>query len=33
MRLWNPHNGVSVKCYSGPHNHEVNDVIVSEDNI
>lgn len=32
VRLWNPHNGVSVKCYSGPHNHEVNDVIVSEDN-
>jgi len=32
VRLWNPLNGVSVKTYSGPHNHEVNGVIVSEDN-
>lgn len=30
--LWNPHTGLHVKTYSGPHNHEVNDAIITEDN-
>lgn len=32
LRLWNPTKGVHVKTYSGPHNHEVNDVVVAESN-
>lgn len=32
LRLWNPHTGVHVKTYSGPHNYEVNDVIIGADN-
>mmetsp|Transcript_45738 Transcript_45738/g.122547 ORF Transcript_45738/g.122547 Transcript_45738/m.122547 type:complete len:409 (+) Transcript_45738:66-1292(+) len=32
LRLWNPHTGAHVKTYQGPHNHEVADVVISEDN-
>lgn len=32
LKLWNPQTGANIKTYSGPHNHEINDVIVSEDN-
>lgn len=32
LRLWNPHTGTHVKTYKGPHNQEVNDVIVAGDN-
>eukprot|EP00918_Siedleckia_nematoides_P018318 GHVU01039206.1.p1 GENE.GHVU01039206.1~~GHVU01039206.1.p1 ORF type:complete len:398 (+),score=48.90 GHVU01039206.1:322-1515(+) len=32
LRLWNPHKGLMVKEYKGPHNHEVNDLTVADDN-
>jgi len=32
LRLWNPHSGVHVKTYKGPHNSEVCDVAIAEDN-
>jgi len=32
IRLWNPHSGVHVKTYTGPHNQEVNDVAIWDDN-
>ncbi|CEM08840.1 unnamed protein product [Vitrella brassicaformis CCMP3155] len=32
LRLWNPHKGLFIKEYKGPHNHEVNDAVVTPDN-
>lgn len=32
VRLWNPTSGLCIKEYKGPHNHEVNDVAITEDN-
>ncbi|CAK0884025.1 unnamed protein product, partial [Prorocentrum cordatum] len=32
LRLWNPDRGIHVKTYKGPHNHEVLDVVIAEDN-
>jgi len=32
LKLWNPNTGANIKTYSGPHNHEINDVVVTEDN-
>uniref|UniRef100_A0A0G4FJC4 Uncharacterized protein n=1 Tax=Chromera velia CCMP2878 TaxID=1169474 RepID=A0A0G4FJC4_9ALVE len=32
VRLWNPHRGVCIREYAGPHNHEVNDVSITGDN-
>eukprot|EP00746_Dinoflagellata_sp_MGD_P000194 gnl/MRDRNA2_/MRDRNA2_100354_c0_seq1.p1 gnl/MRDRNA2_/MRDRNA2_100354_c0~~gnl/MRDRNA2_/MRDRNA2_100354_c0_seq1.p1 ORF type:complete len:303 (-),score=54.13 gnl/MRDRNA2_/MRDRNA2_100354_c0_seq1:67-975(-) len=32
VRLWNPHSGLFVKEYKGPHNHEINDIAITEDN-
>lgn len=32
VRLWNPHEAVHIKTYTGPHNYEVNDAAVSDDN-
>eukprot|EP00927_Polykrikos_kofoidii_P057562 TRINITY_DN51702_c0_g1_i1.p1 TRINITY_DN51702_c0_g1~~TRINITY_DN51702_c0_g1_i1.p1 ORF type:complete len:411 (-),score=47.07 TRINITY_DN51702_c0_g1_i1:10-1212(-) len=32
LRLWNPHSGTHIKTFNGPHNYEINDVIVTDDN-
>mmetsp|Transcript_49 Transcript_49/g.169 ORF Transcript_49/g.169 Transcript_49/m.169 type:complete len:386 (+) Transcript_49:34-1191(+) len=32
LRLWNPHNGTHVKTYSGEHQQEVNDAVITNDN-
>jgi mitogen-activated protein kinase organizer 1 len=32
LRLWNPHSGLHVKTYTGPHNYEINDAVIAEDN-
>eukprot|EP00919_Chromeraceae_sp_WS-2016_P044127 GHVR01105165.1.p1 GENE.GHVR01105165.1~~GHVR01105165.1.p1 ORF type:complete len:310 (+),score=69.93 GHVR01105165.1:22-951(+) len=32
IRLWNPSRGIQIKEYSGPHNYEIFDVCISQDN-
>jgi mitogen-activated protein kinase organizer 1 len=32
IRLWNPHKGLHIKSYSGPHNYEVTDIAIHKSN-
>ncbi|MDR3548589.1 MAG: hypothetical protein P4M11_10065 [Candidatus Pacebacteria bacterium] len=32
ISLWNPVKGLHLKTYTGPHNHEVNDIAIHSDN-
>lgn len=32
IKLWNPHKGICIKTYKGPHNYEVSSLCVTKDN-